>query len=102
MRDCRRSTISALVISPFPWFARPMELRIDVRLHPDDVDAELEKLYRRFRSPGDLLHGIAALPGPAPGLVLRHRDATASTTSMSRTWCTAAWRATPSSIGCSS
>lgn len=67
--------MSALVISPFRWPVRPMELRIDVRLHPDDVDSELEKLYRRLHTPGDCLHGIDALPGPAPGLVFRHREA---------------------------
>jgi hypothetical protein len=66
--------MSALAIPLFGWFPKPMELRIDVRLHPDDVDAELEKLYRRFRTPGDRLHRIGAAPGPAPGLVFRHRE----------------------------
>lgn len=67
--------MSALAIPLFPWFERPMELRIDVRLHPDDVDADLEKLYRRFHTPGDSLYGIAACRGPSPGLMLRHREA---------------------------
>lgn len=67
--------MSDLPIPPFPWFEPPMELRIDVRLHPDDVGAELEKLYRRLHTPGDSLCGIAAWPGPSPGLLLRHREA---------------------------
>lgn len=67
--------MSALALPLFPWFARPMELRIDVRLHPDDVDSDLEKLHRRFRTPGDRLCGLAGFTGPGPGLVLRHREA---------------------------
>lgn len=67
--------MSAMVIPRVPWFVRPMELRIDVRLHPDDVDADLEKLYRRFRTPGDSLYGIAGRRGPSPGLLFRHREA---------------------------
>jgi len=66
--------VTALALSPWPWFLRPAELRIDVRLHPGDVDADLEKLYRRFRTPGDPLHGVAASAGPSPGLVFRHRQ----------------------------
>lgn len=66
--------MSALAISPFRWFGRPMELRIDVRLHPDDVDAELEKLYRRLHSPGDCLYGISGWAGPGPGFLFRHRQ----------------------------
>lgn len=63
---------------PFPMmflFGNRTELRIDVQLRPDDLDAELEKLYRRIHSPGDSLHGIATLPSPLPGLVFRHREA---------------------------
>lgn len=54
--------MSALAIPLFSWFVRPMELRIDVRLHPDDVDADLEKLYRRLQTPGDSLYGTAGWP----------------------------------------
>lgn len=67
--------MSALAFPFFPWLARPMELRIDVRLHPDDVDADLEKLHRRFRTNGDSLYDLPGYPGPGPGLVLRHRKA---------------------------
>lgn len=64
--------------SPFcfaPWFSRPMELRIDVHLPPDDIEADLERLYGRIRSPGDALHGMPRMDSGMPGLVLRHRQA---------------------------
>lgn len=56
----------------------PVELRIDVVHHPDDLNRELEDLYRRMQRPGHRLHGMASVPvAPAayPGLVFRHREA---------------------------
>jgi GNAT superfamily N-acetyltransferase len=57
-----------------PW-ARPTELRIDVDLPPDLLDADLRRLHQRLRTPGDPLHHSATLPVHLPGLVLRHRVA---------------------------
>lgn len=57
-----------------PWGGR-MELRIDVQLPQDGVEAELERLHRRLQTPGDALHRIAAEPSGLPGFVLRHREA---------------------------
>lgn len=54
---------------------RPAELRIDVVHRPDDLDRELEELYRRMCRPGHRLHGMAAVPVGVPGLVFRHREA---------------------------
>lgn len=52
-----------------------MELRIDVELPAEAVDADLRRLQRRLRTPGDALHRCATLPSGLPGLVLRHREA---------------------------
>lgn len=63
---------------PMPWILASdhrTELRVDLDLHPDDLDAELEKLHRRLNSPGDSLHGIATVPSPLTGLVFRYRKA---------------------------
>ena len=57
-----------------PW-QRPAELRIDVDLPTAAVDADLRRLQRRLRTPGDALHRCDTLPSPLPGLVLRHREA---------------------------
>lgn len=67
----------ALALAPAGLFGfgQRTELRIDVQLRPDELEAELEKLYGRIHTPGDALHGIAVLPGPGPGLVLRYREA---------------------------
>ncbi|MEX5747828.1 N-acetyltransferase [Massilia sp. X63] len=56
----------------------PAELRIDVVHRPDDLERELEELYRRMQRPGHRLHGLAVAPvAPLefPGLVFRHREA---------------------------
>lgn len=61
-----------------PWARldwKPLELRIDVQPSPATLVAELDTLHRRLGTPGDPLHDCATLPGPAPGLVLRHREA---------------------------
>jgi len=50
-------------------------MRVDVRLPAAMVDAELRRLYRRLYTPGDSLHGIAALPIALPGLACRYRVA---------------------------
>lgn len=57
-----------------PWL-RPAELRIDVELPTAAVDADLRRLQRRLRTPGDALYRCATLPSPLPGLALRHREA---------------------------
>lgn len=57
---------------------RPAELRIDVVHRPDELDRELDDLYRRMQRPGHRLHGMASVPvapGAYPGLVFRHREA---------------------------
>lgn len=57
-----------------PW-QRPAELRIDVALPADAVDADLRRLHERLSTPGDALHRCTTLPSGLPGLVLRHREA---------------------------
>jgi len=57
-----------------PWQG-PAELRIDVELPAEAVDADLRRLQRRLRTPGDALHRCATLSVQLPGLVLRHREA---------------------------
>ncbi|MBN9424393.1 MAG: N-acetyltransferase [Candidatus Accumulibacter sp. 66-26] len=52
-----------------------MELRIDVKHRPDELDTELETLYRRLYRPGDSLHGIATIATNFPELVFRYREA---------------------------
>ncbi len=51
------------------------ELRIDVDLRPEDLETELDNLYRRLRTPGDSMFGIATVPTHLPGLVFRTREA---------------------------
>jgi hypothetical protein len=51
------------------------ELRVDVQLRPDDLDAELAKLHARLDSPSDPLHRIPSIPSRLPGLVFRYRKA---------------------------
>ena len=49
-------------------------MRIDVTLAHRDVDAELAKMYRRLRTPGDALHGLPTVPCPVPGVVQYVRE----------------------------
>ncbi|MFC0250467.1 N-acetyltransferase [Massilia consociata] len=56
----------------WPW---PAELRIDVAHRPEDLEKELDELYRRMQRPGHRLHGMAAVAVDFPGLVFRHREA---------------------------
>lgn len=51
------------------------ELRIDVDLRPEDLETELDNLYRRLRTPGDPMFGSATVPTRLPGLVFRTREA---------------------------
>jgi GNAT superfamily N-acetyltransferase len=62
--------------SPRPRGLSPRtELRIDVALRPEDLETELDNLYRRLRTPGDSMFGCATLPAHLPGLVFRTREA---------------------------
>ncbi len=58
-----------------PWAGFRLELRIDVKHRPDELDTELETLYRRLYRPGDSLHGIATIATNFPELVFRYREA---------------------------
>lgn len=72
------SPLPLLSIAWPPWVHlgwKPLELRIDVQPGPATLVAELDALHRRLGTPGDPLHDCSTLPGPAPGLVLRHREA---------------------------
>lgn len=58
-----------------PWRQFLTELRIDVEQQPDDIEKQLEALYRRLNTPGDALHDLPVLCIRVPGLVLRYREA---------------------------
>jgi hypothetical protein len=49
-------------------------VRIDVNLAHRDVEAELADLHARMRCPGDVLHGLPAIPAGLRDLVLRFRE----------------------------
>lgn len=49
-------------------------MRIDVSLEHRDLEAELAGLHDRMRRPGDVLHGLPAIPAPLPDLVFRYRE----------------------------
>lgn len=51
-----------------------MELRIDVQPSPDNIEADLEALYRRVSTPG-ALSGLSLVPSPLPGFAFFHREA---------------------------
>lgn len=51
------------------------DVRIDVQHRPEELDTELDRLYRRISSPADALHGISAIATTMPELVLRWREA---------------------------
>ncbi|MBS0543481.1 MAG: hypothetical protein JSR40_07045 [Proteobacteria bacterium] len=52
-----------------------LELRIDVDRPEEDIEAELDALHRRLRTPGDALHACSLLPALRPGLAFHHREA---------------------------
>jgi hypothetical protein len=58
-----------------PAVARPMEVRIDVALPPDTLEAELERVHARVRRFGGALCGLRPLPIRLPGLAFRFREA---------------------------
>lgn len=58
-----------------PWRVRPMELRIDVQLPSDRLDADLDDIERRMNTSGDALNGLLGIGFAGPGLVLRYREA---------------------------
>ena len=65
-----------LALGAFPgWFARIMELRIDVDPGSWKLDSELDTLYGRITRPGDRLHDMPEAKTEIPGLVLRYREA---------------------------
>ncbi|WP_233556326.1 N-acetyltransferase [Noviherbaspirillum sedimenti] len=61
-------------LSPFPWLARVLELRIDVTA-PSGLEQELDTLYRRLHRPGDVLYGLPIICINFPGFVFRYREA---------------------------
>ncbi|QAU32706.1 N-acetyltransferase [Janthinobacterium sp. 17J80-10] len=61
-------------LSPLPWLARALELRIDVAA-PSGLEQELETLYRRLHRPGDALYGLPVICLNFPGFVFRYREA---------------------------
>lgn len=61
---------------PWPAWLRPMELRIDVQLPADNIEADLARLHERLRTRGDAVNAARRLPGsPVPGFTLWHREA---------------------------
>jgi hypothetical protein len=52
-----------------------MELRIDVQLPADNVEADLACLYERMQTRGDAMHAVRRLAHPLPGFTLWHREA---------------------------
>lgn len=53
---------------------RPMELRIDVQLPPQDTERELARRYERLRGRSDLVAMQPPLRAPLPGLAFRIRE----------------------------
>lgn len=51
------------------------ELRIDVKPGEADIEAELDALQRRLRTPGDPMQACRPLPSLLPGLIFHHREA---------------------------
>lgn len=68
-------TAQTFPLQLMPWAGFRLELRIDVKHRPDELDTELETLYRRLYRPGDSLHGIATIATNFPELVFRYREA---------------------------
>lgn len=55
--------------------ASVLELRVDVRHGAEEIEAELDTLYGRLYTPGDVLHGISVYETDLPDLVFRYRQA---------------------------
>lgn len=59
-----------------PWLPGPRtELRIDVRLPTDSVEAELERVEARLQAAGRSWRSMGTLDLRMPGLAFRHREA---------------------------
>lgn len=59
-----------------PWVNQgPSELRVDVEQKPEQLQAELEELFRRMMRQGDSLYGLPALDIQLPGFAFRYREA---------------------------
>ena len=56
------------------WGPRTTELRVDVDRGTQSLDGELDVLFQRMQTPGDRLHGIAAVGSGDPRYVIRHRE----------------------------
>jgi hypothetical protein len=62
--------------SPFAhWFSRILELRIDVLLPPNELEAELDTLYQRLKRSGDILYDLPSIDIAMPGFLFRYREA---------------------------
>lgn len=57
------------------WYARIVELRIDVLLPPDELENELDALFDRLNQPTDPLFDLPAIDIEMPGFRFRHRVA---------------------------
>lgn len=58
-----------------PSFGTRAELRIDVELPPDSLEAELERMQARLRRFGGALTGLRTLDIQRPGFAFRFREA---------------------------
>lgn len=54
---------------------RPLPLRTDVQLPPEELERELDALQARLQRPGDPLHGLPGRDFGPPDLLLRQRMA---------------------------
>lgn len=52
-----------------------VKMRIDVYHQPAELEAELDVLYQRIHTPGDLLHGLPQVETSDSSLVFRYREA---------------------------
>ena len=65
-----------VLASSLRWLLRPRaELRIDVQLPTDSVEAEIERVEARLHAAGRPLRGMATLDIQMPGLRFRYREA---------------------------
>src|SRR5690349_5113926 len=66
----------AIASSSLRWLLRPCaELRIDVQLPTDSVEAEIERVEARLHAAGRLLRDMETLDIRMPGLRFCHREA---------------------------